>query len=156
MPSNRRSRSLSRLAAASVPYVPYNVPVRGTAASRRRTDPAADVRSFRESFESKYGATHPTFHAGSYSQALDEAKRELKFLLVYLHCADHQDADAFCSSTLASPALADFVAGNNALFWGCSVDTQEGYRVSLALRESTYPFLAVIVLRQNKMMVVGR
>jgi len=122
----------------------------------RTVDPAADVRSFRESFESKYGATHPTFHAGSYSQALDEAKKELKFLLVYLHCADHQDADAFCSSTLASPALADFVAGNNALFWGCSVDTQEGYRVSLALRESTYPFLAVIVLRQNKMMVVGR
>ena len=50
----------------------------------------------------------------------------------------------------------DFVAGNNVLFWGCSVNTPEGYRVSQALRESTYPFLAVIVLRQNRMMVVGR
>lgn len=120
-----------------------------------RTDPIGDVRSFKEKFESKYGSTHPTFHPGSYSQVLDEAKKELKFLLVYLHSADHQDADAFCSSTLASPAFADFV-GNNALFWGCSVDSPEGYRVSQALRESTYPFLAVIVLRQNRMMVVGR
>lgn len=121
-----------------------------------RTDPVVDVRRFKEYFESKYGSTHPAFHAGSYSQALDEAKKELKFLLVYLHCGDHQDADAFCSSTLTSPALVDFVAGNNVLFWGCSVNTPEGYRVSQALRESTYPFLAVIVLRQNRMMVVGR
>ena len=152
MPSTRsRSRSLTRLAVANMPYA---VRDRGTA--RRRTDPIGDVRSFKEKFESKYGSTHPTFHPGSYSQVLDEAKKELKFLLVYLHSADHQDADAFCSSTLASPALADFVAGNNALFWGCSVDSPEGYRVSQALRESTYPFLAVIVLRQNRMMVVGR
>ena len=48
------------------------------------------------------------------------------------------------------------VHGNNVLFWGCSVNSPEGYRVSQALRESTYPFLAVIVLRQNRMMVVGR
>ena len=44
----------------------------------------------------------------------------------------------------------------NVIVWGCSVETPEGYRVSQALRESGYPFLALIVLRQNKMMVVGR
>ena len=83
MPSTR-SRSSTRLAIASHPYV---VRDRGTA---RRIDPTADVRSFKEKFESKYGTTHPTFHPGSYSQVLDEAKKELKFLLVYLHSADHQ------------------------------------------------------------------
>ncbi len=119
-------------------------------------DPVTDVRRFRESFEAKYGAVHPPFHPGSYHQVLEEAKKELKFLLVYLHCADHQDVDRFCSGTLSSNALVEFVATNGILFWGCSVDTSEGYRVSQALRESTYPFLAVIVLRQNRMMVVGR
>merc|ERR1712020_97004 len=47
-------------------------------------------------------------------------------------------------------------ANMNVIVWACSVDTKEGYRVSQALRESSYPFLALIVLRQNKMMVVGR
>ena len=42
------------------------------------------------------------------------------------------------------------------IFWGCSVSYPEGHKVSEALRESTYPFLAVIVLRQNRMVVVGR
>ena len=32
----------------------------------------------------------------------------------------------------------------------------EGYRVSQALRENVYPFLAVIVLKDNKMTLVGR
>merc|ERR1719234_2845778 len=42
------------------------------------------------------------------------------------------------------------------LVWACSVRRPEGYRVSQALRESTYPCLAMIVLRQNRMVVVGR
>lgn len=42
------------------------------------------------------------------------------------------------------------------LFWACSVKTPEGYRVSQSLRESHYPFLAVIVLKEHKMCIVGR
>ena len=87
---------------------------------------------------------------------LDEAKKDLRFVLVYLHCTDHQDTHAFCRETLCDQGLCDFVSANQILFWGCSVDSGEGYRVSRALREPTYPFLAVIVLRQNRMMVVGR
>ena len=44
----------------------------------------------------------------------------------------------------------------NLLFWGCSVESGEGYRVSQAMRESSYPFLALVVLRQNRMMIVAR
>jgi FAS-associated factor 2 len=146
----------------SIAAVIFGLPALGGAAGRGRravgqgTDPVADIRLFRESFEIKYGPVHPAFHPGSYSQVIDEAKRELSFLVVYLHCADHQDVERFCSGTLTNSGLVDFVTDNNILFWGCSVDTGEGYRVSQALRESTYPFLAVIVLRQNRMMVVGR
>ena len=92
MPATTRSR---RRAAASVSIPPYVARDRETA---RRTDPVVDVRRFKEYFESKYGSTHPAFHAGSYSQALDEAKKELKFLLVYLHCGDHQVIDTLLQS----------------------------------------------------------
>lgn len=33
---------------------------------------------------------------GPYSQALAAAKRDLKYLLVYLHAPDHDDTDEFC------------------------------------------------------------
>uniref|UniRef100_A0A286XFH2 Fas associated factor family member 2 n=1 Tax=Cavia porcellus TaxID=10141 RepID=A0A286XFH2_CAVPO len=61
-------------------------------------------------------------------RALNDAKRELRFLLVYLHGDDHQDSDEFCRNTLFSQAL----------------------------RENTYPFLAMIMLKDRRMTVVGR
>ena len=122
----------------------------------RARPPEEDVGEFLSEFNAKYGRDHVAFHTGSYSRALEEAKRDLKFLLVYLHCPSHQDTKSFCQDTLASPGLAEFIANMNVIVWACSVDTTEGYRVSQALRESSYPFLALIVLRQNKMMVVGR
>jgi len=75
---------------------------------------------------------------------------------VYLHCPSHQDTDEFCERVICSPELTNFTSEQNVIFWACSVDSGEGYRVSEALHESTYPFLAVIVLRQNRMMIVGR
>ena len=121
----------------------------------RVRDPQGDVRAFVADFEANYGRTHPPFYLGSYLQVLEEAKKELKFLLVYLHAEEHQDTQRFCATTLTDPGVVDYVRGNM-LFWGCSVGRPEGHRVSEALRESSYPFLAVIVLRQNRMVVVGR
>ncbi|KAG1692961.1 FAS-associated factor 2-B [Nymphon striatum] len=121
----------------------------------RVTDPTIEVVSFIQSYNEKYGSRHPVFYQGTYSQALNDAKRELKFLLVYLHSDDHQHTQDFCLNTLANQSIIDFV-NVNLLFWACSVTTTEGYRVSQALREGTYPFMAVIVLRQNKMTIVAR
>eukprot|EP00092_Neocalanus_flemingeri_P023036 GFUD01024970.1.p1 GENE.GFUD01024970.1~~GFUD01024970.1.p1 ORF type:complete len:449 (+),score=165.34 GFUD01024970.1:71-1417(+) len=119
-------------------------------------DPRGDVAAFCREWEETFGTEHPTFNRGSYSQVLEEAKRELKFLLVYLHCEDHQDTGRFCREVLSNPLVMDQVAASNIIFWGCSVSRPEGYRVSQALRENTYPFMAMIVLRQNRMVVVGR
>jgi len=122
----------------------------------RNTDPRGDVAAFSRQWEEKYGTEHPPFHSGSYSQVLEEAKRELRFLMVYLHCEEHQDTARFCTQVLRNSLVVDQVAAQNILFWGCSVSSPEGYRVSQALRENSYPFLAMIVLRQNRMVVVGR
>ncbi|XP_037074684.1 FAS-associated factor 2-like [Pollicipes pollicipes] len=118
-------------------------------------DPVEDVSGFITEFESAYGSEHPAFLRCSYSQALAAAKQQLRPLAVYLHCADHQDTAAFCRETLRHRPLAQYADGA-LLCWACSVDRPEGYRVSQALRENGYPFVAVIVLKENKMTVVGR
>ncbi|CAL1527959.1 unnamed protein product [Lymnaea stagnalis] len=119
------------------------------------TDPLRDVVNFISSFESRYGQVHPVFYQGTYSQALNDAKKELRFLLVYLHSEDHQNTDQFCREVLCSENFVNFV-NVHMLFWACNTSSPEGYRVSQALREHAYPFLAVIVLRDNKMSVVAR
>jgi FAS-associated factor 2 len=55
------------------------------------TRPEQDVGEFLQEFNSQYTQDHVPFHSGSYSNALEEAKKDLKFLLVYLHCPSHQD-----------------------------------------------------------------
>lgn len=111
--------------------------------------------SFIQEYDETFGVQHPTFFAGTYSQVLNEAKKDLKFLLVYLHCKDHQDTAKFCRETLSNPEVIEFI-NSNCVMWACNVDSLEGYRVSQALRENTYPFLAVIVQREFRMTVVGR
>ncbi|PIK58140.1 putative FAS-associated factor 2 [Apostichopus japonicus] len=116
-------------------------------------DPQGDVLKFVRYFTELYGLVHPNFYLGTYSQALNDAKRDLKYVLVYLHSNEHQDTDHFCRTTLANDDVTNFV-NEHMIFWAASVDTPEGYRVSRALKENTYPFLALIVLRNSKLTVV--
>ena len=115
-----------------------------------------EVNQFCREYEARYGTSHPPFTRLGYYQALEEAKRDLRFLLVYLHCEDHQDTDTFCREVLSSQTVRQQVEDLNILFWSCSVRKAEGYKVSQALRENSYPFLALIVLRQHRMVVVAR
>ncbi|KAK2568233.1 FAS-associated factor 2-B [Acropora cervicornis] len=144
--------------ALSVPFLPFRFAssvlcdIFGWIA---RTTPLEDVLRFKDDFEREYGAIHPTFYQGSYSQALNDAKRELRFLLIYLHSSEHQDTEEFCRSTMTNEGFKEYVNGNM-LFWAANVKSSEGYRVSRAVREATYPFLALICLRDNRMTVVGR
>lgn len=119
------------------------------------TDPIGDVSSFITSYEEHYGDIHPVFYQGTYAQAVNDAKQELRFLLIYLHSESHSDSVSFCREVLSDPDVVTYI-NQNLLFWACSVNTGEGYRVSQALRESTYPFLALIVFREGRMTVVAR
>ncbi|XP_039250601.1 FAS-associated factor 2-like [Styela clava] len=121
----------------------------------RLTDPLGDVTSFITEYEELYGERHPVFFQGSYADAQNECRRQMQFLLVYLHGPDHQDTPDFCNNTLANDDVIQLVQ-RNFVFWSCSVNKPEGYRVSRAMRENTYPFLAIICQYQGKMTVVGR
>jgi len=124
--------------------------------TRQASDGRTDVAEFIREYEQKFGNVHPPFNRGGYYQVLDEAKRDLRFLLVYLHSDDHQDTENFCRNVISSNEVIQQIQESNILFWSCSVRKPEGYRVSQALRETSYPFLAMIVLRQHRMVVVAR
>lgn len=123
---------------------------------RNFRDTSGDSNRFIAEFELKYGSTHPVFFNGTYNQALDEAKRELKCLLVYLHSDSHEDTEEFCRTILTNQQFIDFLTQNQLIFWSSSVEYSEGHRVSVQLRESTYPYLALIGLKQNRMVVIKK
>lgn len=120
------------------------------------TDPVADVGRFIQNYESTYGNEHPVFYRGSYRQALNDAKQELRFLVIYLHQNDQSDCSNFCSTVLPNRNVISFLNESNILFWACEQDLNEGNRVATALQANVYPYVAVVVLRESRMTLVGR
>lgn len=99
---------------------------------------------------------HLVFYQGTYYQALNDAKRELKFLLILLHSEHKPESIQFCRDTLSHPEIIDYI-GRNAIIWGCDVSSPEGFRVSHSLNaRSQYPTIMMICLRNNRMTVVGK
>ncbi|KAG1083474.1 hypothetical protein G6F42_022202 [Rhizopus arrhizus] len=129
------------------------------AITQKKRDPRVLALEFIESFEQKYGSHHIEFFRGGYSQALEKARKDLKFMLVLLHSDDHDDTDAFCRNTLTSDRLVNFVRDKNILVWAGNVRETEAHKVSYTLQASTYPFMALIALQGSstpKMTVIER
>lgn len=120
-----------------------------------RSNPLQDILDFKAMYEEKYSTEHPVFYQGTFSQVLNDAKRELRFLLVYLHDQNATDADLFCVTTLANPDVRRYI-NSTFLFWASSSTTDEGRRISSCFKTNYYPFLGVLVLKENRMTLVGR
>lgn len=122
------------------------------------TDPHGDVMKFIQTFKERCPSPdhHPVFYQGTYSQALNDAKRELRFLLVFLHAENRPESVQFCRDTLADPRIIEYLSQNMMILWGSDISTPEGYRVANTIGGRNYPNILVICLRNNKMMVVGR
>lgn len=123
-------------------------------------DATGTVDRFIAEFEEKYGRTHPPFARTSYTALLEQGKREIRFILLYLHSPAHRDTDRFCTEVLATQRFADFVTTEHGLlFWGCSVYYPEGYRVWQALRAGAAgnaPFLALVGLKNHRMVAMKK
>lgn len=59
------------------------------------TDPLGDVMGFINNYTSRFNP-HPVFYQGTYAQALNDAKNELRFLVVYLHSDSAAETQSFC------------------------------------------------------------
>ncbi|KAF9278305.1 hypothetical protein BGZ68_008654 [Mortierella alpina] len=131
--------------------------------TRPPQDPASVAARFLREYEENYGTVHPNFYAGGYSAALNKAKSELKFLVVYLHSDEHDATDNFCRETLADSELLSYLRANEFLIWGGNVKEAEGFQVATTLQTVRYPFIGVIALSQptagssaTKMVLIDR
>ncbi|XP_055327987.1 FAS-associated factor 2-like [Paramacrobiotus metropolitanus] len=117
--------------------------------------PVQDVQKFIEDFEHKYGVQHPVFYRGGYKEAYSDAKKELRFLLLYLHQDSDSDSDRFCADALTNPEVVALI-NSKTLFWACSTQLSEGYKVAQALQATRFPSLGLIACKSGQMTLVGR
>eukprot|EP00118_Oscarella_pearsei_P002163 m.9717 g.9717 ORF g.9717 m.9717 type:complete len:467 (+) comp21583_c0_seq1:200-1600(+) len=114
-----------------------------------------EVAAFTASFDSRYGEEHPPFLQCSYTEAVAKARQDIRFLLVYLHSWDHQQTDEFCQKVVCTPGFKEYVE-ESMIMWACDINSREGYGVSQVMRESTYPFLAIVCIHDTRMEIVDR
>ncbi|KAG9448892.1 hypothetical protein H6P81_008857 [Aristolochia fimbriata] len=99
--------------------------------------------AFLRSYEEKYGFSHPFFYACRFAQALKIAEEEKKFLFVYLHSPEHPYTPLFCSETLGSELVVQFL-DTNFVSWGAISSVGEGLQMTSALRATSFPFCAIV------------
>ncbi|KAF2860159.1 UBX-domain-containing protein [Piedraia hortae CBS 480.64] len=83
---------------------------------------------------------------GSYAQAYDRAKQELKFLVVVLLSEEHDDTPAFVREVLEGEdgRFAALAKDENVLLWGGSVNSSEAWQVASVLGISTVPYVGLV------------
>ncbi|KAL2257309.1 hypothetical protein VTK26DRAFT_343 [Humicola hyalothermophila] len=115
---------------------------------RRVTLPKETAQRFRRDFEEEYGAHGLPFFEGGHAQALDAAKRDLKFLLTILISPEHDDTESFVRNTLLSPEVVSFIndPANNIIVWGGNVLDSEAYQVSKEYGCLKFPFSCLVCL----------
>jgi FAS-associated factor 2 len=114
--------------------------------SRRSLAPADNAGRFIREFTEEYGVNDLPFVENGFNLALDNAEKELKFLLVVLLSPSHDDVDSWVRETLLSAQMTSFVQSQREkiIMWGGSVQDAEGYQVADAVKCRKFPFLGIV------------
>ncbi|KAK6839512.1 UBX domain-containing protein [Apiospora arundinis] len=119
---------------------------------RRMLLPRDTAARFKREFEEEYGTpevgTGLPFVESGFAQALDAAKKDLKFLLIVLMSPEHDDTETFTRDTLLAPEVKDFInePSNNIILWGGNVLDSETYQVAAEYNATKFPFSCVVCL----------
>ncbi|KAH7185293.1 uncharacterized protein B0J16DRAFT_341268 [Fusarium flagelliforme] len=115
---------------------------------RRPLMPRDTASRFKREFEEEYGENDLPFFEGGVAQAHDQAKKDLKFMLVVLLSPEHDDTESFVKDTLLSPEVVAFIKdpANNIILWGGNVLDSEAYQVAQEYICTKFPFSALVCL----------
>ncbi|OTB07358.1 hypothetical protein M426DRAFT_318051 [Hypoxylon sp. CI-4A] len=121
--------------------------LKGTA-GRKMLMPRDTAARFKREFEEEYGTTSLPFFEGGFAQALDLAKKELKFLLIVLMSPEHDDTESFTRETLLAPDVVSYIndPANNIILWGGNVLDSEAYQVAAEYNCTKFPFSCLVCL----------
>ncbi|KAI6191613.1 UBX domain-containing protein [Aphelenchoides bicaudatus] len=120
-------------------------------------DPRTEVTQFVEDFRTHYDSDRqiPWLEV-PYNSAVSEARRNISYLLVYIHNPSHRRVEDFSQNYLLSPEFLSFIRENNCLIWGASVRSSEGYKVCSALHDFNYPFVALLCMVEGRATCIFR
>ncbi|KAJ2881658.1 Ubx domain-containing protein [Coemansia aciculifera] len=123
-------------------------PLTRQSAGSRSQAAADDARDFRLLFEATYGARHPPFFAGTYTRALEAARREVKHLLLVLWSTEHDDAEAM-GQALTHPDVVAYLSQPQFIVWAGNVARSEAYQVASTLEAAAFPCIALAALKSQ-------
>lgn len=115
--------------------------------SRRQLPPVDTARRFIREFEETYTPNPPLpFVESGFNLALENCKKDGKFLLAVLLSPSHDETHTWVRDTLMSSQLHQFLQSHQheLILWGGSVRDAEGYQVSSSLNCTKFPFAALI------------
>lgn len=134
------------LPAALRPGPPNGAVSRANTNRRRPLKPTDSAARLKREIEEEYGGHSLPFYEGGYAQALDLAKRDLKFLLIILLSPEHDETTSFIRETLLAPEVQTFLndPSKNIILWTGDIRDSEAFQVSTALSCNKFPFTAVV------------
>ncbi|KIX07739.1 uncharacterized protein Z518_02393 [Rhinocladiella mackenziei CBS 650.93] len=113
---------------------------------RRALPPGENARRFTREFSEEYGENTIPFSESGFNLTLDNAKKDLKFLLVVLLSPSHDENNTWVHETLLSGQTKSFLDSHKdeLILWGGNVRDSEAYQVSSSLQCTKFPFVALI------------
>jgi FAS-associated factor 2 len=113
---------------------------------RRALPPGDNARRFIREFGEIYGDNALPFTESGFNLTLDNAKKDLRFLLVVLLSPDHDDNETWVRETLLSSELGTFLGSHKdeVVLWGGNVQDAEAYQVASSLNCTKFPFASLI------------
>ncbi|ODQ80687.1 hypothetical protein BABINDRAFT_160922 [Babjeviella inositovora NRRL Y-12698] len=116
-----------------------------------KASPADKAGKFIREFEERYSplvssGEMPPFMECSYTHALYTAKKQAKFLLIWLQNDDHDDTAPFIMDYLLSSEFVRLIEEHKMLLWGGNTLESEAYQVSNNLHVTKFPVMLLLCL----------
>lgn len=126
-------------------YYALNRAATRTGADNSSIDPKNTAARFVRQFEETYGADSGLpFFEGGYTQALDRAKAELKYLVVVLQSDEHDETAPFVRNVLLAPQVVELLKRDDVVLWAGNVAESEAYLVASGLDVTKFPFACLV------------
>lgn len=107
-------------------------------------DPKDTAARVIRAFEETYGQTGLNFYEGGFAQAFEEAKKNLKFLVVLLQSDEHDLTAPFNRQVLTDARVVEFLNRDDTICWLGNVENSEGFQVADSLKCTTFPYVLLV------------
>lgn len=111
---------------------------------QKEYDPKDNAARVIRAFEETYGRCGLKFYEDGYAKAYDEAKKQLKFLIVILQSDEHDLTAPFNRQVLTDPRVVEFLNRDDTIVWFGNVGNSEGFQIAESLKCTRYPFVLLI------------